>query len=364
MQRLKNERERSSIIRSTQILQHSWFFGLGVLSWLGFSYLFLLFVKLSQSPSRSIYNFPWHADAPVWTFKICLAGAILIIFQKWAFGLLTEKSKSPLRDFLILIVLIPLDSLVVMAIFNFVWGVSYTGGEAAKDYDFVMSFLSGCITQTFVAMTCIGYFYLSLVNRTKEKLVQAQQARTAMELRTLQKNVEPHFLFNNLNVLSSLIESDPHKANLFLSRLAELYRYILQSQTLEMVSLRDELQFAESYVYLLRERFGAAYNFVWEAPKDKLDEQLIVPAALQSLIENAVKHNAGSNQKPLRITIKLNETGVTIENERREKTQTAATPQTGLQNLKMRYAFLTDEPIEIVSNERIFSVRLPLIQNK
>jgi hypothetical protein len=362
MQRLKNNQTWQDKIRSTQILKHLAFFVLGILSWLGFSYLFLLYVKIGQS--RSIYKFPWHDDAPVWTFKFCLSGAIIIIFTKWAFGLLTENSKNLWRDFLILVLLIPLNSLVITAFYNFVLGISHSGGEASKDYDFVMGFLSGFITQTFVAMTCIGYFYLSLVNRTKEKLIHAQQAKTAMELKTLQQNVEPHFLFNNLNVLSSLIESNPSKANDFLTKLAELYRYILQTQTLEVVSVKDELIFVENYVYLLRERFAEAYNFIWEVPENKLNGQMIVPVALQTLIENAVKHNAGSCEKPLQIAIKLDEDFVTIENERREKLQTRPTHKTGLENLRTRYAFLTDKPVEIEQNPQTFKVKLPLIRKQ
>lgn len=362
MQRLRNNQQWASKIRSTQIPKHLAFFGLGILSWLGFSYLFILFVKIGQSRSRSIYNFPWHDDAPVWTFKYCLAGAIVIIFTKWTFGLLTEKSKSLFRDFLILIFLIPLDSFVITAFFNFVLGVGYTGGEASKDYDFVMGFLSSFITQTFVAMTCIGYFYLNLINKTKEKLRQAQQAKTAMELKTLQQNIEPHFLFNNLNVLSSLIEKNPQTANEFLNKLAELYRYILKTQNAEVVSVRDELDFARNYTQLIEQRFGAAYNFDWTVPTAKINGQMIVPAALQGLLENAVKHNAGNQKEPLQIRIELNEKFLLVENALRPKSQTRPTSGSGLRNLTARYEFLTEQPVEIARGENVFKVKLPLLR--
>ena len=194
--------------------------------------------------------------------------------------------------------------------------------------------------------------------------MRAQRAKSEMELKTLQQNIEPHFLFNNLNVLSSLIETNPDKANLFLSKLAELYRYILQTQTLEVVPLKDEVTFAKNYVYLLHERFGDAYNFVWEVQENKVNGQMIVPVALQTLIENAVKHNAGSREKPLRVAVKLDERFVTVENQVREKPQTRPTPKTGLQNLQTRYAFLTDQPVEIEQNAQIFNVKLPLIRKQ
>jgi sensor histidine kinase YesM len=358
----KNSQNWLEKIRSTQTLKHSAFLCLGVLSWFGFSFLFVFFLKLSLT--RSISNVPWSFDAPLWTFLNCLIGAAIMIFVKWIFGLLTEKSNSLLKDFIILLSFIPINSFVISCVFILGLGFIFAGGKATKEYEFLMSFLSGFITQTFVAMTCIGYFYLNLVNQTKERLLVAQQAKTAMELKTLQQNIEPHFLFNNLNVLSSLIDSNPQKANDFLSKLAELYRYILQTQTLEVVPIMDELTFARNYIYLLQERFGDAYNFVWKVPKNRLNGQMIVPVALQTLIENAVKHNAGSNEDPLKILVRLDENSLSVENEIREKQLTFQTNKSGLQNLKTRYAFLTDKPIEISQNTQYFRVTLPLILNK
>jgi hypothetical protein len=362
MQRLKNNQNRLEKIRSTQILEDLAFIALGILSWLGFSFLITLYLKIMQG--GSIYRFPWHWDAPFWTFLDCLFGATIIIFIKWKFNLFSEKSKSLWRDFLILLSLIPVNAFVITAFSIIILGLSFTGRKNITSYEWVMGFLHDIFPQIFVSLTCVGYFYLNLINKTKEKLRQAQEAKTAMELKTLQQNIEPHFLFNNLNVLSSLIESNPDKANDFLSSLAELYRYILQTQTLEVVRIKDELTFAENYIYLLRERFGDAYDFAWEVPENKLNGQMIVPVALQTLIENAVKHNAGSNEKPLPISIRLEEDSVSVENEIRAKQLTFQSNQSGLQNLQTRYAFLTEKPIEISQTNDSFKVKLPLIRKQ
>lgn len=359
---LRNNRPLLDKIRSTQFLKHLAFLVLGCLSWLGFSYLSVLSVKIPKG--RSIYDFPWSSDAPIWGFGFCLIGASLTILMKWSFGLLSEKSKSVLRDFVVLLCLIPINSLIITAFSILVLKVTNSGGERSIEWDWVVGFLNEFISQSFVSMTCIGYFYLTLVNKTKESLTQAQRAKAEIELKTLQQNIEPHFLFNNLNVLSSLIESNPSKANVFLSKLAELYRYILQTQNVEYVPINQELEFARNYVYLLQERFGNAYNFVWQVPESKLNGQMIVPVALQTLIENAVKHNAGSNENPLQILVNLNEDSLSVENKTREKQLTFQTNQSGLQNLKTRYAFLTDKPIQIVQSADNFKVTLPLIHTE
>ncbi len=288
----------------------------------------------------------------------------MTIFIKWKFDLLTEKSKSLLRDFLILALLIPINSFLITAFHILVLGATYSGGERSADFDWVMGIISGLIIQTFVSFTCIGYFYLTLVNQTKEKLFQAQRAKSEMELKTLQQKVDPHFLFNNLNVLSSLIEKNPQAANEFLDKLAQLYRYILHTNNAEVVSIKDELEFAENYMYLLQKRFGAAYNFDWQIPDSKINGQMIVPTALQSLLENVVKHNAGSGKNPLRICVKLNGEFLIVENEIRPKSPNDAPSGTGLQNLRARYVLLTENLLEINKTDNIFTVKIPLLEIK
>jgi ABC-type transport system involved in multi-copper enzyme maturation permease subunit len=120
-------------IEPSKILQTLSFLSLGILSWLGFSYLFTLYIKILQG--GSLNNFPWHTDAPVWAFKHSLAGAAIIIGVRWLFGLLSEKSKSVSRDFLILTGLIPLIALINTAFGILVSGNSYTGRKTPDAYD-------------------------------------------------------------------------------------------------------------------------------------------------------------------------------------------------------------------------------------
>lgn len=362
MQKLKNNQELLNKSRSSQILKHLAFLALGILSWLGFSYLLIFYIKFVQG--GSIHNFPWHYDAPIWTFKDSLTGAAIIIFIKWKFDLLSEKSKYLARDFFVLISLIPIISLLLTEFSILVLGNSYTGKKLPNDFDWVMGFLHLMILQSFVCFSCIGYFYLSLVNQTKERLLQAQKLKSEMELKNLQQSIEPHFLFNNLNILSVLIEKNPQTANEFLDRMAQLYRYILQTKDAEIVSLQDELNFTQNYLYLLKKRFGTAYNFDWQILDSNINGQMIVPTALQSLLENAVKHNAGSKSESLQICVKLDEQNLIVENEIRPKTNNNLPSGTGLQNLRARYDLLTEEPFEVITSEGNFTVKIPLLEVK
>ncbi len=310
----------------------------------------------------SIYKFPWHWDAPFWGFLHSLLGAAVIIFTKWKLDLFSEKSKSLWRDFVILFSLIPINAFVITAFSITVLGQSMTGRENITAYEWVLGTLHTIFPQVFVCFTCVGYFYLTLINKTKEKLRQAQEARTEMELKALQKNIEPHFLFNNLNVLSSLIEKNPQTANEFLDKMAQLYRYILQTRDADVVKLRDELNFSQNYLYLLKKRFGTAYKFDWQIADSKVNGQMIVPTALQSLLENVVKHNAGSKSDSLQVCVKLDDQNLIVENEIRPKSKNALQSGTGLQNLQKRYNLLTEEPLEIVKNEKNFTVKIPLLK--
>jgi hypothetical protein len=335
---------------------------IGILSWLGFSFLLTLY--LSILGSGSIYSFPWHWDAPFWIFLHSLFGAAVIIFVKWKFALFSEKSKSLWRDFLILFSFIPINAFVITAVSITAFGLSFTGRENITAFEWVIGTLHSMFPQMFVVFTSIGYFYLTLVNQTKEKLRQAQKARSEMELKNLQRNIEPHFLFNNLNVLSSLIEKNPQIANEFLDKMAQLYRYILQTKDAEVVAIKDELNFTQNYLYLLKKRFGTAYNFDWQITDSQINGQMIVPTALQSLLENVVKHNAGSREKPLQTYVKLEEQNLVVENEIRPKTQNDLPSGTGLQNLKARYLLLTENPLEVLKDENVFTVKIPLLQMK
>jgi len=334
---------------------------LGLLGWLLFCFLFLVFIKLRMAGSLERFFFSW--DAPFWLFLNCLIGASLFTLIKRKFDLLSENLTHVSRDCLIFAAAIPFVSLVVTSLGVVVIEQLYFG-KTHTYYSWATQYLIDLIAQSVVCLSCIAYFYISALSVTQERLLAAQRAQTEMQLKLLQQQVDPHFLFNNLNVLSSLIEKNPRIANEFLDKLAELYRYILQTQNAEVVPVKDELAFARNYTQLIERRFGNAYNFDWQVLPAKLNGQMIIPAALQGLLENVVKHNAGNQKEPLQVRVELDENFLLVENEIRAKSNIRSTSGTGLQNLMARYEFLTEQPIEIFRDENFFSVKIPLLKLK
>lgn len=176
----------------------------------------------------------------------------------------------------------------------------------------------------------------------------------------LKNQLDPHFLFNSLNVLTSLIEEDSDQAQKFTTSLSKVYRYVLEQKNKDLVTVDEELNFARTYVRLLKMRFED--SIVFEIPeKSSLPEAKIVPLSLQLLLENAVKHNVVTASKPLRIKV-VEKAGVLIvSNNLQEKQVVKKSSGVGLQNIKQRYAILTDRAVEINKTQNQFSVGLPML---
>lgn len=190
--------------------------------------------------------------------------------------------------------------------------------------------------------------------------VQMEKEKKESELRFLKAQIDPHFLFNNLNTVDALIDQDPKAAKKYINRLSQLYRYLISSKDFEVVPLEEELEFAKNYMYLIESRYGNAYLFNVEQDSS-VDRVLIPPGSLQTLLENIVKHNQGSEKKPIYTNIKISPTGIQVTNDLRAKNRVVDSTGIGLKNLQSRYKLLTDEALNIKSNEK-FTVELPLIK--
>ena len=203
-------------------------------------------------------------------------------------------------------------------------------------------------------------FYLNTKFRSSLAEVEKfrkENAEYQFEMLKLQLN--PHFLFNSLNTLSSLVHSDPVKAGEFIHKLSDVYRYVLENRNKELVSLREEMEFIRSFSFLQGLRFKGMIDFRFEIGEELLDRQ-VAPMTLQLLIENAVKHNIVSSKQPLDIVITAENDNLIIKNNLQFKEELSGTG-VGLKNISSRYAFLTDRKVEIIKEDNLFKVIIPLI---
>jgi len=207
------------------------------------------------------------------------------------------------------------------------------------------------------------YFYQQLKESIQEK-EQLQRENIISQLEGLKNQVNPHFLFNSLNTLSYLIPEDSDRAVNFVQQLSKVYRYILEIRSKKLIPLKEELDFLHAYIFLLKERFEENLHVEINIPDQQLALQ-IVPLSLQILFENAIKHNIISSKKPLLIEVFIDESGkLIVQNNLQQKKQRMDSTKVGLQNIKNRYRFFSDEAVEVLSTTTSFIVALPLIDHK
>ncbi len=208
------------------------------------------------------------------------------------------------------------------------------------------------------------YAILFFFREYKKKWAEAEELRkisTQAEVQLVKSQINPHFLFNNLNVLSGMVIKDNPEANRFIEEFSKVYRYILNNQEKELVELRSELEFIEPYIFLLRKRFDEGFRVEVNIP-DHYKTWHVVPAALQMLIENAIKHNVVSRNRPLHISIHANgnETLV-VKNNLQPRLATEPSTRIGLQNIRKRYELISGRDVIVRKTEKEFEVCLPLL---
>jgi hypothetical protein len=226
--------------------------------------------------------------------------------------------------------------------------------ESPKNYIF-----SSLIT--FVVLLIIHFIYLYRYyqeSRLKEQKIIAGTANAKFE--SLKNQIDPHFLFNSLNVLSSLIEENPENAQQFTTSLSKIYRYVLEQKDKELVTVSEELAFAKTYMKLLKMRFENSITF--ELPTDfENTDAKVVPLSLQLLLENTIKHNVVSENKPLHIKIYIKDNFLVVENNLQKKEVLQDRKGVGLQNIVSRYAILSERKVLIDENKETFAVYLPIL---
>jgi LytS/YehU family sensor histidine kinase len=217
-----------------------------------------------------------------------------------------------------------------------------------------------------ILINLVCYMFLTLLQnnytgqQVRLELEKVKSDNLGAQYELLKQQINPHFLFNSLNTLKSMAETNDSETVDFIMKLSDFYRFTLESRKLDLITVQEEMKIVDSYLFLQKARFGEGITFTNELNSEVL-KTLIPPFTLQLLVENCIKHNIVSQSKPLHIKIYNSENKIIIENPVQKKMVTEDSLGVGLDNVKMRYKHLLEQEIEINSDEKIFQIKLPFI---
>lgn len=270
--------------------------------------------------------------------------------------------KAPVKSLLVAIAVHLTYSTVVIFFFNWLWFIVIYNQSISAFLQYGWNIIIGEYI-VLIMITSIMYAK-SFFKDYRDEAIQGErlkQEAISLQYQVLQNQVSPHFLFNSLNILGSLIDLDQEKAKKYTRELSLFYRELIDIKDKELIPLSEEISFVRKYIYLQKIRFGN--NFDVEIFLNDNPEGEVIPMSLQMLLENAVKHNIISGENPLRVIIGKLDTGeLFVENNLQTKSPVEGSNKTGLKNLRERYQFLTNKEMEIKQNDKFFRVTIPLIK--
>ncbi len=218
-------------------------------------------------------------------------------------------------------------------------------------------------TPIFIALIITAFFtsrsFLIEWKRAAIETEKMKNEKLESQYQGLKDQLNPHFLFNSLNVLSNLVYEDADKANRFIEQLSRIYRYVLEVQNEEFVTLETELAFANSFMELQKTRFGE--KFLFEVSVSETENFGIAPLSLQLLLENVFKHNAATKDKPLQIWISQHKDVLIVKNNIQKRESEINGTGVGLSNISERTKYLTGKPVQIDNTDEFFTVTVPLL---
>ncbi|MFW5705753.1 MAG: sensor histidine kinase [Bacteroidota bacterium] len=340
------------------IFQKRWL-SIVVVILLGFFFQFSLDVIFSLIYRNHSLISPWPSYA--WSMAMSLVIMYgLVKLSQWMNRRFTWE-RSPGSRFYIQIILITLAVVVMVTVLRMLIKMLVNPGQFVRLLDEMV------ITVFFFIMGMLLVFLdvgINLLNKWRNSLAEIERFKKEnleTQFEMLRMQVNPHFLFNSLNTLSSLIYQNQEQAGNFVRELSSVYRYILEKRKTEVVTLKEELEFTNSYIYLLGLRFENKLVFHLKID-EKYMEKIVVPLTLQILIENAVKHNVVSMKRPLAISI-ATQPGNTlvVRNNLQPKNTNSYSTGIGLDNIRSRLEILTDREMQVEKTNTEFVVTVPLL---
>ncbi len=280
---------------------------------------------------------------------------VIVLWQKFPW------EKYPMKHLLWEIILV-FTYVMLVGVIGYVF-IIYSGFVQLKNNPpVIMSVVITLLITYLITSIHEGWFFFHQwnVSLMKAKILEKENLESHYE--TLKNQINPHFLFNTLNTLTNLIEEQPSTAVNYVGMTANYLRTILSLKDKQLITLQEEIDLIRNFYHLQKERFGDSLKIEIDIP-EKFTNSQIPPLSIQMLVENAIKHNVISSEKPLLIRIfAVNPFTVTVSNNLQKKKQYVPSSGIGLQNIKNRYSYLTDRKIQIVEQDGRFSVDIPLLE--
>ncbi|WP_282035561.1 sensor histidine kinase [Saccharicrinis aurantiacus] len=269
-------------------------------------------------------------------------------------------TKHPVRSLIIAFSITTIYSSIIIWGVNYLWFIVIMKLSLSAFKAFVINII---ISEYFVLyVITLFMFARAFFNEWRTLIISEQQLKQhALELqyKVLSNQVNPHFLFNSLNTLSSLINIDTERAQSYVNKLSSFYRDLLSYRGKDIISLKDEILFVNQYIALQKERFGN--NIEVKINIDNSELYQVIPMTIQMLVENAIKHNQISKDNPLTINIQTIDKHIKITNNIKPYNKPIDGEKLGLSNLKERYKYLSNSPFELIKTEEQFIVNVPLL---
>lgn len=335
--------------------------------WLSF---FLMMPLLATTLNYLLFGLRAFTDSKIWFYSfplIYLQGFVSwylhVVVMHWLRVKFPNIRQTDLRLSILAVVHISMTALTFFFLFYGYDAIHFLGYVLNK-HQFVYSlFLAVALNMIATTLWEADYTF----NQWKESLAEKEkleQLTIQQEFDTLKSQVNPHFLFNCFNTLSSLISEDRKQADRFLNELSKVYRYLLRNNEDGLSSLQTEIKFIESYYQLLKTRHGEAVQLSIEVDR-KYATYLLPSLSLQMLVENAVKHNVLSKNKPLLIEIFTTAGNkLIVNNNLQRRTVKGPSNRVGLDNIKAKYDLLNQTGFQVLEDAKSFSIVLPLLWNK